>query len=444
MDQRRNLVGLLLTMLTALRCLQGLAGPNPSPEVITVDSSDESDMSDMPWAPLEPELAAQPRVVEADEVTDMPVPVQGGADPLHEPPAVQDRPPRRGGHGPQQPGRPSRLTSSSTAFPGLRDHRAPGHDFTSSSSAWALPQQQAQQMMAPVQQGAAHAGGVHSHPQTAGPVTDERYATYRIGYAQTYDPASDPWHEDGMFPGRPGQHLPQQPQPYDPWEDDLDQPEPPLQQQPAPYRGQPRQAMQQRHQQPLPQATWVPHQMQHFQQPQPLPPQGGNGATGHLAPGAGQFQPPTMDPWGFIARHYASQGPLLPPDQWSHNALGLGRHRAGEPTASAAVHDNEDSTCATDTPCEEASPPQEEEDLEQEDDTGMVPSKRKQMTSSLTFPTMTSNGTAISRTPKMRTRNQQQQPQPPNQGRKPPSGPRDMVRREWRTKPKNQMLKNSA
>ncbi|OLP90072.1 hypothetical protein AK812_SmicGene28379 [Symbiodinium microadriaticum] len=71
--------------------------------------------------------------------------------------------------------------------------------------------------------------------------------------------------------------------------------------------------------------------------------------------------------------HYASQGPLLPPDQWSHNALGLGRHRAGEPTASAAVHDNEDSTCATDTPCEEASPPQEEEDLEQEDDTGDGP-----------------------------------------------------------------------
>ncbi|CAE7798805.1 YCF1, partial [Symbiodinium necroappetens] len=45
--------------------------------VIYVDSSGASDSSEMPWAPLEPEPLAQPRVIEADEVMDMPVQPQG-------------------------------------------------------------------------------------------------------------------------------------------------------------------------------------------------------------------------------------------------------------------------------------------------------------------------------------------------------------------------------
>ena len=72
-------------------------------------------------------------------------------------------------------------------------------------------------------------GGASPNYQTTAqmPVVEDQYATYRIGYAQTYDPAADPWHEDGMFPGRPGQAPVTMP--YDPWEDDLDQPAQPAQ-----------------------------------------------------------------------------------------------------------------------------------------------------------------------------------------------------------------------
>ena len=165
--------------------------------------------------------------------------------------------------------------------------------------------------------------------------------------------------------------------PYDPWEDDLDQPEQPAPQQqpPTPYRGQTSWTTQQRHQQPPPQTAWSPHHLQQQpfpHQPQPLQ-QGGNSAAGQYVPGAGHFQPPTMDPWGFMARHYASQGPLLPPHQWSHNALGLGGRRAPETANPVTADDNEDSTCTTDAPCEEADPLPEVEEGEQEADTGDAP-----------------------------------------------------------------------
>ena len=43
-----------------------------------------------------------------------------------------------------------------------------------------------------------------------------------------------------------------------------------------------------------------------------------------------QMQTPTMDPWNFLAREYASHGPLLPPHLWQHNPLGLHQlHQAG-------------------------------------------------------------------------------------------------------------------
>ena len=203
----------------------------------------------------------------------------------------------------------------------------------------------------PLQQPPGHAG---AH---AG---DQQYPTFRIGYAPTYNPAADPWHEDGNFEGVSAemaallsdrQHLPPQgaqasqhtgpwppaTMPYDPWEDDLDQPPPGLHQQP------------------------VLHQMQSAQGQ-------ANNAVGPHQRGAGEFDPPTMDPWGVIARTYASQGPLLPPEQWSHNALGLGGRRQQRQGPSPTM--SEASTCANepdDPQCGEVLPG-DGEDATPEDD----------------------------------------------------------------------------
>ena len=366
-DRRRNPWCLLVLVGSAFSCLRGLAGPSPAPEVINVDSSSESDMSDMPWAPLEPEPMAQPRVVEADEVTDMPVPRREVTSPLREPPRVQDRVPPRGEQRQQHPGRTSSSSSSSSAFPGVRQHQAPGQvqgwnqapgQVQGTTQNWGWNPQQQQPPPAQTHSGAALQGGVPQQPQGA---TDERYATYRIGYAQTYDPAADPWHEDGMFPGRPGQPVQM---PYDPWEDDLDQPQQTMQPPLIPYRGYVQNPMQ-RQQQPYaygPTQT-TPPQNQAPTQQQQLPQQQYNqlgqtstGTGAPMIPGAGQFQPPTMDPWGIIARQYASQGPLLPPDQWSHNALGLGRYRAQAQPDDASLASTAEPTCAADSSCEETSP----------------------------------------------------------------------------------------
>ncbi|CAE7352112.1 unnamed protein product [Symbiodinium microadriaticum] len=118
----------------------------------------------------------------------------------------------------------------------------------------------------------------------------------RIGFAPTYDPATDPWHEDGTFEGisaemgallsgqpqyhgaQPGQYAEQtnmMTQPYDPWEDDL------VQMSTAhPAQGQP---TQQGH---------LGHHRGHL------------ATSGPQMPGAGHFDPPTMDPWGVIARQH--------------------------------------------------------------------------------------------------------------------------------------------
>ena len=79
-----------------------------------------------------------------------------------------------------------------------------------------------------------------------------------------------------------------------------------------------------------------------------------------FVPGAGQFHPPTMDPWGFIARHYASQGPLLPPSPWSHNLLGLGQHRQQMPATPQSQEDAADTTCSTDATSEGDNPTDEQ------------------------------------------------------------------------------------
>ncbi|CAE7248993.1 hypothetical protein AK812_SmicGene13784 [Symbiodinium microadriaticum] len=116
----RSSMCFVLLMVSVLCCLRSWAGPSPTPAIIIVDSDSESDTSDMPWAPLEPEPSCQPTVVEADEVTDMPI-----------------------------------------------EH----------------------------------------HEE------EEQLGDNQIGYAQTYDPAADPWHEDGMFPGAGQFHPPT----MDPW-----------------------------------------------------------------------------------------------------------------------------------------------------------------------------------------------------------------------------------
>ncbi|CAE7336523.1 YCF1, partial [Symbiodinium microadriaticum] len=305
--------------------LPGITGPNPGSEIVTVDSSSESDMSDMPWAPLEPEPAAQPRVVEADEVADM---------------NVYHDSENKGSNYKEEPRRLHRLPQLFREF-----FRYKGE----------IPNQPQE------------AGGAHAQ--------EDRYATFRIGYAQTYDPASDPWHEDGMFAARPGEPVLA---PYDPWEDDLEPPQQPMQPPQMPYRGQAQIPPQHRHQQQA-QAQMMMTQTQPQPRPQYHPQQqqqsaqSGAGAESSALPGAGHFQPPTMDPWGFIARHYASQGPLLPPDQWSHNALGLGRYRdqaQPEVTSSAST---DEPTCEVDNNCEEV---QLEEDLREttEDaDVGDIP-----------------------------------------------------------------------
>ena len=376
MDRRRGPWCLALLLASAFTCLRGITGPNPGSEIVTVDSSSESDMSDMPWAPLEPEPAAQPRVVEADEVADMPVPTQEGAPPLQEPPRVQERVPRLGEQRQQLQGRTPPTSSSSSAFPGILPLQGPGQARNLAPSGGGHPQQQQQSPGQPTR-GMSFQGEIPNQPQEAGGAhaQEDRYATFRIGYAQTYDPASDPWHEDGMFAARPGEPVLA---PYDPWEDDLEPPQQPMQPPQMPYRGQAQIPPQHRHQQQA-QAQMMMTQTQPQPRPQYHPQQqqqsaqSGAGAESSALPGAGHFQPPTMDPWGFIARHYASQGPLLPPDQWSHNALGLGRYRdqaQPEVTSSAST---DEPTCEVDNNCEEV---QLEEDLREttEDaDVGDIP-----------------------------------------------------------------------
>ncbi|CAE7275082.1 unnamed protein product, partial [Symbiodinium sp. KB8] len=259
-------IELLALLVGSLWFFQGGAGPSPSPYVIDVDSSGDSDLSDVPWAPLEPEPPAVPRALDADEVMDMPVPEPGVIPELHEPEA------------PPQP--PQRLS---------RDYENNELEYKDT----------------------------RQEPFNNSPF-EPRETNHIIGYAPTYDPAADPWHEDGFFPGvSPAmsaflstQQYPMQPQqpqaqlahanayPYDPWEDEDKR---------------------------LNLMYYTMVKTHDYRS---------------------QFDPPTMDPWNIIARRYASSGPLLPPDQWGPNALGLTGgmrpQRPGSPGLSEAT------TCAGD------------------------------------------------------------------------------------------------
>ena len=339
------LVSILLGAIWSLRCG---AGPSP-PQVIVVDSSSDSDSSEMPWAPLEPEPHSVPGIEEADEVMDMPVQHGGPIPNLDEPAHPQDKPRRR-----ERAGEGSSASSSSptsASFPALFRQHPPAQPAGGTH---------------PVQGGYPVHGGIpittqgqplYTAPATvmttgepaALPTGDQSHTMYRIGYAPTYDPAADPWHEDGNFEGVSAEmgallsgRQPQQTYggqhsghnlPYDPWEDDL---EPPAHGVPATAQlPQARVPPQQQGARPLPQHG-LPHQGPHHHQP----------TTGAQIPGAGQFDPPTMDPWGVIARQYASHGPLLPPHQWQHNALGLGTsHHARRPMSPSP---SEATTCAND------------------------------------------------------------------------------------------------
>ena len=100
-------------------------------------------------------------------------------------------------------------------------------------------------------------------------------STFRLGYANQYDPNTDPWHEEGQLGEDERQHDPM-----------------------APYT-----PSYQR-----PHAAARPTDRPSHQQP----------------PRPGDQQPPTMDPWHSLTRELASTGPLLPPSQWAHNnAMGL-------------------------------------------------------------------------------------------------------------------------
>ena len=94
-SQRCASWGACCLILCSAWCLLGKAGPSPSPVIVISDTSDDSDSSDMPWAPLEPEPPAEPKIIEADEVTDMPVHEQGPPPHMPEPARPQDRPPQR-------------------------------------------------------------------------------------------------------------------------------------------------------------------------------------------------------------------------------------------------------------------------------------------------------------------------------------------------------------
>ena len=286
----------------------------------------------------------------------MPVPEPGVIPELHEPGHQQERQPPRS----QSTRGVARSTSaaSSTSFPGLREQRARVQGHTPG----ALQQQPFR-----AQGDQPHVGHPHTVMYQGGTVPQSSQSqdaaaqsipAYRIGYAPTYDPAADPWHEDGFFPGvSPAmsaflstQQYPMQPQqpqaqlahanayPYDPWEDEVDQPSPIATAQPA--------AQQQPPHLPQQGQEAQPHVLHHGQDPRlPQHLQTISGPA-YAFPGAGQFDPPTMDPWNIIARRYASSGPLLPPDQWGPNALGLTGgmrpQRPGSPGLSEAT------TCAGD------------------------------------------------------------------------------------------------
>ena len=160
-------------------------------------------------------------------------------------------------------------------------------------------------------------GGSSSSMPYASGTSRTPHATTRLGFATRYDPDTDPWHDEGVLdhteiigntmgatPSGHQHHQQQQP------------PQPPLQQ------GHPPPALPQQPPLPLPVQQQRQAQLpaQHrdayppVKQPPPRPPQHAQ------QPGGSQYA--SWDSWASLARTLANDGPLLPPSQWSHNAVG--------------------------------------------------------------------------------------------------------------------------
>ena len=371
-DCRRSgrAVVLLLASLGSLLVWLGTATqsqPRPNPQDTPEDFSDDS--SDLPLAPPEEEPQVNdpaPQLVDPDEVADLPVATTHEENALPEPQGPRDRPPRhhfssRGEIHNTDTWRPSTPTPSSSSVatsqhphhvrgqppvhdpaqvgdpdplqqhdPGLPDQPTatvmPGmnnnlHQFTyyEAWSAWdevddyandapqsTTPQQAVDSM------GMAQATMRDNHGRSMSSSRAASSTATRIGFATTYDPDSDPWHDSGMVDqdelGRPqadpspGQLQPQRPQQAPRQELPSRQHALQSRQHPPPKQPPPR---------PHPQ-----HQAQH--QPQDQSRQGRHEAQ------PAQRTPP-ID-WSHLARTLANDGPLLPPQQWS---------RSTTPTASA-------------------------------------------------------------------------------------------------------------
>ena len=121
-----------------------------------------------------------------------------------------------------------------------------------------------------------------SQPPPLQPPTVPSSSTFRLGYANSYDPATDPWHEEGQLGSDEIPHNPMAPYLANNNNFDL-----------RPQR--------------------LPQNLQ-TQTPQPHH----QGLAQHHIQ-QGPLQPPTMDSWHNLAQDLANTGPLLPPQQWAHN-----------------------------------------------------------------------------------------------------------------------------
>ena len=297
------------------------------------DESHPESGSDLPLNVPEAHSLPMPYLANPDEVTDMPVTFRAHT-PLLQEPGVHHDPPRRarplatdwqeGGASSQpvasssssiemapgtqqwqQQGQqdPARLPPSSDPRPlpahGLPQPQVHG-SYQENVYNMATPHQPPQQPVLPHQQHMAaympwsawdeeyDAPPQQQLPPTSQTPTTPTHSTIRLGYANQYDPSTDPWHEEGQLGDDEVQHNPM-----------------------APYL--------------------APHQRLHAP---PRPPDGDQMPQDHPTQqqqqqsGPGDLQPPTMDPWHSLTRELASTGPLLPPSQWAHNnAMAAASHQ---------------------------------------------------------------------------------------------------------------------
>ena len=329
---RAPIFALTLVACSLLWAGSAPAGPNLQfDETAAAGPEDESDTgSDVPLAPPEVDETPNdqqddtptegpaahslpmPHLTAADEVADMPVTQHDSEPPLSEPRALRD-PPRRARL--QPPGTQSATAASSSTSTPRTSHDLP--------HCQGVPQEQQQGLPPPteplplqdpgLQHQGPHQGQLSGGPDgtfTTWSAWDEEYdnppdqqpqafsqppplrpstmpssSTFRLGYANSYDPDTDPWHEEGQLDSDELHHGPMTP--YLANNNNFD-PRPP-----RPTQSPQIQGPQLQHQYPA---------QHHLQQGPP--------------------QPPTADTWHNLARDLASTGPLLPPQQWAHiNAM---------------------------------------------------------------------------------------------------------------------------